>query len=233
MEPKFQSSFIPKGPISSASGIPAGKPVRRGGLYSYISLIIFIISLVLAVGVFGYRFYVKGTINRMSEEIADKKDTLIPNSSREFIRLNDRIQSTQELLNSHVVTSPLFEYLESSTLKSVRFTELSYNTAPNGVELVMRGEASGYAAVALQADIFNKGSYFKDSNFSDLSLDEKGNVTFTYQAKVNPSLISYQKQVEEMIASQPAVVAPATTTPDFATSSPETTATTTESDTNN
>jgi len=132
-----------------------------------------------------------------------------------------------------VVTSPLFDYLESSTLKSVRFTEFSYNTAPSGVELVVRGEAGGYAAVALQADIFNKGSYFKDSTFSDLSLDERGNVTFTYQAKVAPSLISYQKQIEEMVANQPAVVAPATTTPDVATSSPETTATTTEQTTGN
>jgi hypothetical protein len=106
MEPKFQSSFIPRGPISTSAGIPISKPVKGGGLYGYAAIVIFVISVVLAVAVFGFRFYIKGTINRMSEEIADRRDTLIPNSSKEFIRLNNQIQSTQTLLNNHIVTTP-------------------------------------------------------------------------------------------------------------------------------
>jgi len=230
MEPKFQSSFIPRGPISTSAGIPISKPVKGGGLYGYAAIVIFVISVVLAVAVFGFRFYIKGTINRMSEEIADRRDTLIPNSSKEFIRLNNQIQSTQTLLNNHIVTTPLFDYLESATVKNVRFDEFSYNTSPSGVELIMRGEASGYSAIALQADIFNKGGFFKDQNFSDLGLDEKGNVTFTYKTVVSPNLISYQKQIEgikkneqeTIINIQEESTPTATSTSEVATSTPST-----------
>jgi len=233
MEPKFQSSFIPRGPVSTSAGIPNSKPARQGGLFGYIAITIFVISVVLAVAVFGFRFYVKGTINRMSEEIADKRDTLIPSSSKEFIRLNSRIQSTQTLLSNHVVVSPIFDYLESSTVKNVRFDELTYNTTPLGVELIMRGEASSYSAVALQADIFEKGGFFKDQNFSDLSLDEKGSVNFTYRAMVSPNLISYQKQVEGIEKNgqettsnvQEELPQTATSTSEIATSTPSTSST--------
>lgn len=223
MEPKFQSSFIPKGPVSISAGMPSSKPARKGGLFGYIAITIFIISVVLAVAAFGYRFYIKGTINRMSEEIASKSDTLIPSSSKEFIRLNNRIQSTQTLINNHIVLSPLFDYLEASTVKSVRFNELTYNTTPSGVELILKGQASGYSAIALQSDIFNKGTSFKNSDFSDLSLDERGNVAFTYKTMVDSSLISYQKQVEGLAVPEPVIVPIATTTPVTASSTATTT----------
>lgn len=218
MEPKFQSSFIPKGPVSTAGMTPTGKPTRRGGLYGYIAMIIFTISIIAAVGVFGYRFYVKGTINKMSLEITERKDTLIPSTAREFIRINNRIKATQDLINAHVVVSPLFDYLEDSTVRSVRFTEFTYNTTPSGVILVMKGEATGYAALALQSDIFNMGSSFREANFSDLSLDNRGNVTFSLETKVDPNLISYQKQiVDERPTLTPPVPAVATTTLEVAT----------------
>lgn len=224
MEPKFQSSFIPKGPVSTAGMMPTGRPARRGGLYGYIAMIIFSISLIAAVGVFGYRFYVKGTINKMSLEITERKDTLIPGTAREFIRINNRIKATQDLINDHVVVSPLFDYLENSTVKSVRFTELSYSTTPSGVILVMKGEATGYAALALQSDIFNRGSSFKETNFSDLSLDSRGNVTFALETKIDPGLISYQKQIANQTPTSvsPATTAPATTTSAVSTTTPGT-----------
>ena len=212
MEPKFQSSFIPKGPIATAGMMPSAKAVRTGGLYGYIAAIIFVISLVLVVLVFGYKFYIKGRINSMSSEIAVSQGDLIPNSVRELIRLNDRIKSTETLLNNHVVVSPLFDFLESSTLKSVRFTKFSYSTNPAGVELVMEGQARSYAAIALQSDLFTQSAHFKNPIFSDLRLDESGNVVFIFKAIVNPNLISYQKQVEKLTVVTPAKPAAVATT---------------------
>ncbi|MEK7187122.1 MAG: hypothetical protein AAB690_02395, partial [Patescibacteria group bacterium] len=105
-----------------------------------------------------------------------------------------------------------FDFLESSTLKSVRFTDFSYGTSPAGVELVMKGQARSYAAVALQSDLFTKSSHFKNPVFSDLGLDESGNIIFTFRAIVNPNLISYQKQIEGLTISAPPKTTVATTT---------------------
>ena len=200
MEPKFQSSFIPRGPAATTGMAPRVKEVRGGGLYSYISLTIFVVSLILALLVFGYKLYVKGNINSMGEEIGVAQNDLIPSSAREFIRLNDRIKSTETLLKNHTIVSPLFEFLEKSTVKTVRFSELTYITNDAGVELIMTGQAQSYASVALQADIFSKSPYFKNVVFSDLRLDERGNVVFTFRSMLDNSLISYQRQVEDLEA---------------------------------
>ncbi len=196
MEPKFQSSFIPKGPLATSSSASPIKAVRKGGLFSFVSLIIFVISLLLAVAVLGYKFYVKASINRMSQEIEVSRGDLVPNSANDFIRLNDRLISTQTLLDNHIAVSPLFDFLEATTLKSVRFDDFVYNTTPAGIELTMRGQARGYAAVALQSDVFNKSPFFIEPVFSDLRLNESGNVVFTFKALISPSFVSYKKQIE-------------------------------------
>jgi hypothetical protein len=214
MEPKFQSSFITKCPVSMAGSMQTSKKVRRGGLYSYIAGTVFVISVILGLIVFGYKLYIKRSINSMGEQIANTEDTLIPSSSREFIRLNNRIISAEKLINQHVVVSPLFDYLEGSTLKSVRFTEFRYDTNSASVDVAMKGEASSYSALALQSDVFSKNPDFKNPVFSDLSLNEQGNVAFTFRTSISPNLISYDKLVEKSTApvSLPAPTSVATST---------------------
>ena len=77
----------------------------------------------------------------------------------------------------------------------------------------MTGEARGYAALALQSDIFNKSQYFKDSIFSNLKLNTKGDVIFSFRAVVDPSLVSYQREVERIGALAPIATSTATSTP--------------------
>jgi len=150
----------------------------------------------------------------MGQEIEASSGDLVPSAGRDFIRLNNRLISTESLLNRHVVISPLFDFLETATLKSVRFNDFLYNTNSGGVELLIKGQARGYADVALQSDVFNKSPYFENPVFSDLSLDERGNVTFTLRATINPELISYKKLLEnEVVVPAPVTIESAVTTP--------------------
>src|SRR3989344_4992453 len=197
MEPKFQSSFIPKGPLASsvASPIP-GQKTKGRGLLAFLALVTFIISVVLALGMFGYKFYLKYHIDEMGTALEEARATLQPETIRELTRLDDRIISTKELVSKHRALTPLFEFLEISTSRTVRFNSFSYSTTDRGLELDMKGEARGYAALAFQADIFNKSKYFKDPIFSDLNLNEKGSVVFSFTAVVDPSLVLYKQQAE-------------------------------------
>lgn len=201
MEPKFQSSFIPKGPIALATASASmGRKIEGKGLFSFLALIIFITSTLLAVGVFGYKFYLKYRIETMGADLERALTAIIPEPEiiRELIRFDNRIVSTQELISKHHILSPLFEFLEVSTPKTVRFSDFRYSIIEQGLELYMRGEARGYAALALQADIFNGSEYFKDVIFSDLNLNENGDVIFSFKATVNPNLVSYQREVERI-----------------------------------
>ena len=200
MEPKFQSSFIPKGPIiSNVPGASIGRRTRQEkSLFYILASTVFIVSVLSALGVFGYKFYLKYSIDKMGADLEDARMTLQPEVIRELTRLDNRLLSSQKLLARHQILSPLFEFFEVSTPKTVRFKDFSYTKTPQGLELKIIGEARGYAALALQADIFDKSQYFKTPIFSDLSLNEKGDVNFSFKAMLDPTLVSYERKVEKL-----------------------------------
>ena len=54
------------------------------------------------------------------------------------------------------------------------------------------GIAVGYKSVALQSDLFTKNKNLIDPVFSNLSLDNSGNVVFDLEFSVDPSLVNYK-----------------------------------------
>ncbi|MDB5254331.1 MAG: protein of unknown function with transrane region [Parcubacteria group bacterium] len=194
MEPKFQSSFIPKGPLATSGSVAGIQPKRS--LVGFLAKAIFVITLILALAVVGYKFYLRSDINKMGADLEAAKAKLDPNVITEISNLNTRIVSTQTLLQNHVVLSPFFDFLQESTLKTVRFNDMAYISDEKGTTMLMHGQAKGYAAVSLQSDAFSKTKYFKNPVFSNLDLDNKGNVVFTFTATVDPSIISYKTAIE-------------------------------------
>ena len=196
MEPKFQSSFIPKNPAAfTSAGATIGQKVEGRGLLSLLATVVFAISILLAIGVFGYKFYLKYNIDKMGADLEKARATLQSETIDELTRLDDRLTLAKDLIANHQALTPLFEFLEISTPVSVRFSDFHYSTTDQGLELFMRGEARGYAALALQADIFDKSQYLRDFIFSNLSLNERGDVTFSFKATVDPNIVSYEKMV--------------------------------------
>ena len=239
MPPKFQSSFIPKGPVgpsvSSVGVIPQARPVRRHDILSFLAKGIFALSILLAAGVVGYKWYLGYSIGKMSAELDVARQEVASGVTGELIRLNDRIVSTETLIENHRVLSPIFAFLQTSTPKSVRFSEFNFvEDMNNEPKVVLKGAAKSYASLALEASVIYKNQDFKNPVFSDIRLDEKGNVTFSLEAGISPELISYTKTVGRVATPATAPVVPvvpvvvATTTKPAATS----TATTTPKKTN-
>ncbi len=199
MDPKLQSSFIPKGPGPSSVG--TGLYTRRDNtgrtVVGIIAVLVFVVSLLAALGVFGYGHYLTSRIGSMGKALDEARTTINPELIHQITSLDNRIKGTRDILNKHTVLSPFFAYLESATLQTVGFTDFKYTRSNDKITLDMKGMARGYQAVALQSDVFNKSPYFKNPIFSDLHLDEKGNVIFTFAADVTPNLVSYQKFVQD------------------------------------
>ena len=199
MDPKFQSSFIPKGPTTSfAPGAVMGQKVQEKSLLSFLAIIIFTIAILLALGVFGYKFYLKYRIDRMGTDLETARATLNQETITELTRLDNRMKSVQTLLARHHVLTPLFAFLEVSTPKTVRFNSFQYTTSERGLEISMEGEARGYAALAFLADSFSRSENFKDVIFSNLNLNEKGDVKFSFSATVDQKFLSYQREIESI-----------------------------------
>lgn len=185
---------------SFAGGVGAvGGAYQTRSVLGLLAVIVFIIALVLSVGVFGYKFYLKSQIASLGSQLDAARQSLEPGTINDLARLNTKLSSTRGILLSHVAISPLFDLLEKYTVQSIRFTEFNYagagaNPTPT---LILKGSAHGYSAVAYQSKTFSDPAVaaLKQPVFSDLNLDDKGNVGFTVTATVDPALISFAKEV--------------------------------------
>lgn len=174
--------------------------MRQHDILAFIAKGIFALTILATVGVIGYKWYLGYSIGRMSAELEAARAEIAQGETGEFIRLNDRIVSTEALLQSHRVLSPFFTFLQQTTPKTVRFSEFRFTEDKEGPQVVLKGAAATYAALALEADVIYKNKDFKNPTFSDLRLDDKGNVTFSLKAGVSPEFISYAKTVSRLNA---------------------------------
>src|SRR3989344_7538509 len=104
MEPKFQSSFIPKGPIAATSvSARVGRTALSKDFLSFVAVYLFIFSVVLAGGVFLYKLYLNYDIAKMAKDLENARADLSPEIINELTRLEGRIVSTEELIKKHRV----------------------------------------------------------------------------------------------------------------------------------
>ncbi len=192
MEQNFQTSFIPKKPIVKERTTP----VRGVGFIFILSIFIFI----TAVAAYGFAYVYKGnltkTLKSKESSLTLARDRFEPERIAELKTLDKRMRAANEILSGHIVASPIFKELETITMKNVRYTDFNFGSTNDGetkIAIKLKGEAVGYRAVAMQADLFSKNKNFVDPVFSNLSLDAKGHVTFDVDFSVDPVFVNYKE----------------------------------------
>lgn len=193
MDTKFQTSFIPKKAI--AQGIGRSRP-EAVSVALLVSIVIFILTLAAAGGVFAYKKILVGRINDMNAKLSEAKNSFEPASIEKWNRLDRRIQAANKIMAAHGVVSPVFDLLQNDTLATVKFDSLSFDFKSGGAaSLSMAGEARNFSAIALQSDILGQEKYIKNPVFSDLNPDQSGNIIFKFSASLDPSLTSYKNNL--------------------------------------
>lgn len=195
MEPKFQTSFIPK-TQSQVTEVPkeverAPGPRDGGGFWSFIANSIFTLAIIGAIIVFGAQWYLNRSIAKMGDSLTTARNELAPERIQDINRAYDQINSAKTLLAQHVMLSNLMDKLQTLAVKNIRLTSLNFNMlSGKGVALNFKGEALGYVSVAQQADVYSKQNFFKSQSFYDLDLNEQGAVLFSFKSELDPSIIS-------------------------------------------
>lgn len=187
---KPTTSFIPKRPIEEARTRTTGP--EFGGLFTLVSSILLVGSIVLAAGAFFYERYLIGAIATQGQNLARAEAAFEPQLLSDLSRLNSRLGESKRLLGGHVALTPFFELLERTTLESVSFQSLDFTSNSGKFTIAMRGQARSFGALALQSDVFSKTKQIKNALFSGLNLDQTGNVVFELTADVDPSLVLYR-----------------------------------------
>ncbi|MBU1557653.1 hypothetical protein KKC45_01715 [Patescibacteria group bacterium] len=184
-------SFIPKKNTSLE--------VKKTGSVNFaflVAMVIFLATIVSSLGVFLYKNFLKNKIEESSIMLEREKENFDTNSINQFSRLGERIKISEELLNNHIDLTGLFEVLEINTLKTVQFKSFDFSLKEDGLHLSMKGIARDYSTVALQSDILGDHPLIKDIVFSNLDVNDEGQVVFDFSATVDKDLVSYRKRIE-------------------------------------
>ena len=199
MEPKFQTSFIPKNPIITPEArSTASSPLSSSvNILSALGTIMFILTLIAAAGVFGYIHILNGDITADTKSLALVQSEFDPATMTSLVQASGRIKSAMTLLNNHISTSNMFAVLEKNILPQVRFDTLDFTVnVDKTMTLSFTGQATSYAALAEQSSIFSTIPYLEDSSFSNLTLSPTGDVTMAFKANINPTLVSYKTALQ-------------------------------------
>lgn len=192
METTFQTSFIPKQPVTEQKQSRVSSSVN---ILLFISIVIFVISVIAAGLVYFYKSTLEKSVATSEEELARAKDAFDGNFITDLQTADKRLRAAGEVLGNHIILSPIFEILQSSTLKTVRFTKFTHTVVGTGagarVEVKMSGRARDYTAIALQSDALTRSKYIKDPLFSNLTLDDQSNVLFEVVFTVDPHLVLF------------------------------------------
>ena len=195
MEQNFQTSFIPKKPIIEERAV-SSRPIS---LLTVISIFIFFTVVIGTGALYFYDGILKKNITEMGNELNLAKDSFEPSKILQLQDLDKRINAANEVLSNHIAVSPIFSALQAVTMKTVGYTKFGYTfdgSKNSKIAVSMSGIAVGYASIAQQADLLAQNKYLIDPVFSNLSLDDKGNVTFDLNFSVDPNLVDYKKILE-------------------------------------
>ncbi|MDO8430663.1 MAG: hypothetical protein Q7S72_01565 [Candidatus Taylorbacteria bacterium] len=213
MDTKFQTSFIPKKPLFVDQKI-----IRQSGgtsVFMLVAIIIFILSVagaglafvyeqVLVKNQESYRASLKKTEAKFDVALINKLENA-----------NKKIDLGKQLLKNHIATSEVFNIINLLTTEGIRFNSFEFSgpfagqgsalAGNNDVKIIMKGVGKNFSAVAWQSDVFGQSEKYaekyggkkiiKNPIISDLTLDPKGDVGFTFTAYVDPSDVSYEKVI--------------------------------------
>jgi hypothetical protein len=207
MEPKFQTSFIPKKQNVVVSGtINTGAPkkpqVHGTSLFMAIAIFLFVASLGALGGAYFWKYYLTTANTKYKEVLASREKQFNIDLIEKLKAINFQIDSAKKLVSSHIAMSSIFSILESITIADVRFLNLDVKSpAENSGNLTIniRGYGKNLPAVAFQSDVVSDLSQFglakvvRNSALRDPVLEANGTVSFNFTAEVDGPSMTYKR----------------------------------------
>ena len=194
MEPKFQTSFIPKNPAGISTPTPTSR-YRSVSILPTIGTILFVLSLLISGGFFGYEILLKSQIKEADKALSLTKASFDPSTMDQLIVVSNQIKSAKDLLDKHIAVSNVFTLLQTNTLPEIQFTSFDFSSDAKGnIKISAEGVAASYSVLAEQSNIFSKINYMSNQSFSDF---DKGTYNIKFQTDIKQSILSYKQVLKE------------------------------------
>ncbi len=200
MEPKFQTSFIPKKSdtgIYTPSSIPINPvAIQNVDLFSVVAITLFVVALFAMGGLFGYEYYLKNQIKQSVANLDDAKKAFDVEKINELILADKKIELTKNLLENHIASSRVLALLEQSIVKKSQFDNFEFTKKTNKPQIIIKGETQSFNALVKQQEIFESTEYIKNPLITDVAVTKNGGVGYTLTAEIMPVLTSYRRFIE-------------------------------------
>jgi len=188
LPPTIPTSFVPH---SSGTGVQKFRSDFVGA-FAVFSYIILGIVFVIALGVFLYGRVLANELSAKDAALAKATASIDPSTVEGFVRLRDRLNQSETLLNKHVAFSNFFALLQTLLPTSVRFSTLHLSITPSGVSKVEgTGIARNFNALAAVSTAFASDGRIKDAIFSKISINKDNTVSFGLSAALDPKLVAF------------------------------------------
>ena len=194
MDQNFQTSFIPKKPIVEER-VTSSQPV---GILFTASLFILFIVLLGTGGLYFYKVSETKALANLQASLTLAQNNFEPSEITQLQLLDKRLQAATGILSNHIAITPIFNVLEQVTMHSIRFTNFNYDSGldlAGNIDIKMSGVAIDYRSLALQSDLLSQNKNFINPVFSNLTLDNSGNVLFDLEFSVPPSFFNYKQSL--------------------------------------
>ena len=207
MEPKFQTSFIPKKPVAGmgTSYQSLHKPKSAGvSIFMTLAVLLFIVSLAGVGGAYFWKQYLISAQDNYKQTLIAREKQFDLSQIEHLKQVNVQIDTAKQLLRNHLADSQIFQIISTFTIESVRFLSMDL-TAPaspsDSLKLTMNGYGSNLSAVAFQSDVLGSLEQYglrdivKNPMISNPSLGQSGTVSFGFSASIDPAALSYESLI--------------------------------------
>src|SRR3989344_4504611 len=187
----FQSSFIPKG---SGGGVisESGFPKKKAGIFGTLAITLFILVLLVTAGLFAYNWMLKSGIESLKTELAMTESGIDTKPIDTMFAFSKKLATAREVVMRHRVVSNSLALLSAHTIQNVSFSDFSYQFLPDGqLSIILSGNAPDYASIALQEKELKDLKEIKSTEFSGLTLTDKGRASFKLFMFIDPAFSVY------------------------------------------
>lgn len=186
--PTIPTSFVPHTSLTERRHFDAD----LGGIFGYIAYAILGVVFLLTIGVFFYGRILSASLASKDDALKKAEASIDLVTIKEFVQLRDRLNSSQTLLNNHIVLSAFFGALESLLPSTVRFTALHLAVDTTGVTKVEgTGVSKSFNALSVASGAFAVDGRINDVIFSKMVINKDNTISFGFSATLDPKLTSF------------------------------------------
>lgn len=207
MEPKFQTSFIPKKQSTSVGGVintaSAQKPkVHGASLFMAIGVILFIVSIGGVAGAYFWKYYLISANEKYKIELAVREKQFNLSLIEKLKEINVQIDSAKSVLRNHIAMSKVFDVIQKITVSEVRMINMEVKKNEGSYSINMKGVGKSLAAIAFQSDVLGQLSDYglskvlKNPIVRQPTLESNGLVSFGFSAEIESGNMSYAETLK-------------------------------------